>query len=307
MQGQDMTGGMQSLNNAQKHCSNTNSLSAIQQLTTEKVPNIGYLIGNGQPLSYNVYDLIERTLKPSYGFQGSCPSTVYILFRENSKALLVVKPTVPFNDDQKLKLDQYVMQGGKIIWMIDKLYAEMDSLMRRQADFIAYDRNLNLDDLLFKYGVRINGDLVQDLQCDQLPMVVGNYGDKPQMELQPWQYFPLLSAYNNNPVSGNMDRVLSIFPNSIDTVKAPGISKTVLLASSANARTLATPALVSLSSVKTEDDIKSFNRAAYSCCGAAGRKVHFSLYQPSLTGCHGYRWPVSINNPSAPLLPVKVK
>ncbi|QEC40874.1 gliding motility-associated ABC transporter substrate-binding protein GldG [Pseudobacter ginsenosidimutans] len=258
LQGQDMTGGMQSLNNAEALLE-YKFAHAIQKLTANKVPNVGYLIGNGQPLSYNVYDLIERTLKPAYGF-GFVPIDSVPFIPHDFDALLVVKPTVPFNDEQKLKLDQYVMQGGKIIWMIDRLYAEMDSLMRRQSDFIAYDRNLNLDDLLFKYGVRINGDLVQDLQCDQLPMVVGNYGDKPQMDLQPWQYFPLLTSYNNNPVSGNMDRVLSIFPNSIDTVKAPGINKTILLASSANSRVLATPALVSLSSVKTEDDIKTFNR-----------------------------------------------
>lgn len=258
LQGQDMTGGIQSLNNAEALLE-YKFAHAIQKLSAEKVPNIGYLIGNGQPLSYNVYDLIERTLKPSYGF-GFVPIDSVRSIPHDFDALLVVKPTIPFSDDQKLKLDQYVMQGGKVIWLIDKLYAEMDSLMRRQSDFVAYDRGLNLDDLLFKYGVRINGDLVQDLQCDQLPMVVGNYGDKPQMDLQPWQYFPLLNAYNNNPVSGNMDRVLSIFPNSLDTVKATGIRKTVLLASSANSRTLATPAIVSLNSVKTEDDIKTFNR-----------------------------------------------
>lgn len=258
LQGQDMTGGIQSLNNAEALLE-YKFAHAIQKLTTDKVPNIGYLVGNGEPLSYNVYDLIERTLKPSYGF-GFVPIDSVKFIPSEFNALLVVKPTVPFSDEQKLKLDQYVMQGGKVIWLIDKLYAEMDSLMRRQSDFVAFDRGLNLDDLLFKYGVRINGDLVQDLQADQLPMVVGNYGDKPQMDLQTWPYFPLLSAYNNNPVSGNMDRVLSIFPNSLDTVKAPGIRKTVLLASSANSRTLVTPAIVSLNSLKTEDDQKTFNR-----------------------------------------------
>ena len=78
------------------------------------------------------------------------------------------------------------MQGGKVIWLVDRLYAEMDSLMRSHSDFVAYDRNLNLDDQLFKYGVRINGGLVQDLQCDKIPLVVGNYGNQPQMQLVPW-------------------------------------------------------------------------------------------------------------------------
>ena len=88
-------------------------------------------------------------------------------------ALLIVKPTKPFTDEDKLKLDQYVMHGGKIVWCIDKLYAELDSLMRSQSDFVAFDRNLNLDDILFKYGVRINGDLLQDLNCSKIPMVTG--------------------------------------------------------------------------------------------------------------------------------------
>lgn len=259
LQGQDMMGGIQSLNNAEALLE-FKFAHAIQKLTIEKPPVVGYLVGNGQPLSYNVYDLIERTLKPNYGF-GFVPIDSVPLIPMDFDALLVVKPAKPFTDGQKLKLDQYVMQGGKVIWLIDKLYAEMDSLLRKQSDFVAFDRGLNLDDLLFRYGVRINGDLLQDLECDQLPLVVGNYGDRPQMDLQPWQYFPLLAGYSGHPISDNLDHVLSIFPNSIDTVKVNGIRKTVLLASSSNARLLTTPAIVSLNSVKTEDDLKTFNRS----------------------------------------------
>jgi gliding-associated putative ABC transporter substrate-binding component GldG len=172
-----------------------------------------------------------------------------------------MKPTQPFTDRQKLKLDQYVMNGGKIVWMIDRLYAEMDSLMRKQGDFIAYDRNLNIEDLLFKYGVRINPDLVQDLVCDKIPLVVGSIGDKPQMELVDWPYFPLLSSASDHSITKGLNQVLSIFPNSIDTIKVPNITKTILLQTSANSRKLVTPAMVSLNSVKTEDDLKTFDKA----------------------------------------------
>ncbi|RYF90005.1 MAG: gliding motility-associated ABC transporter substrate-binding protein GldG, partial [Chitinophagaceae bacterium] len=163
-------------------------------------------------------------------------------------------------DRQKLKLDQYIMNGGKVIWMIDNLYAEMDSLMRTQSDFVAFDRGLNLEDQLFRYGARINQDLVQDMQCDRLPLAVGNYGDKPQMQLVPWPYFPLLSSYSDHPISKNLNTVLSIFPNSIDTVEAEGIRKTILLASSDHSRRLNTPAMVSLNSVRTEEDLNTFNQ-----------------------------------------------
>jgi ABC-2 type transport system permease protein len=258
LEGQDVTRGLQSLNNAAALLE-YKFANAIQKVTQERAAVIGYLAGNGEPLSYNVYDLIERTLKPSYGF-GFVPIDSVPVIPLDFDALLIVKPTIKFTDRQKLKLDQYVMHGGTIIWMIDNLYAEMDSLMRTQSDFIAFDRGLNIEDLLFKYGVRINQDLVQDVQCDKLPLAVGNYGDKPQLQLVPWPYFPLLSSYSDHPVSKNLNDVLSIFPNSIDTVEAEGIRKTVLLASSDHSRSLKTPAIVSLNSVKTEEDLKTFDK-----------------------------------------------
>ncbi|WP_276480359.1 gliding motility-associated ABC transporter substrate-binding protein GldG [Paraflavitalea pollutisoli] len=233
---------------------------AIQKITAESAPSVGYLLGNGEPITYNVYDLIEGALKANYGF-GWVPIDSVPVIPQQFDAMVVMKPTKPFTSEQKLKLDQYIMNGGKVIWLLDKLDASLDSLMRKQSDFVAFDFGLNLDDQLFKYGVRINPDLVQDLNCDRLPLVVGNMGDKPQMELQSWPYFPLLGSYSDNPISKNMDQVLSMFPNSIDTVKAPGIRKTVLLATSANSRTLNTPAIVSLNSIKTEEDMKTFNKA----------------------------------------------
>ncbi len=102
-----------------------------------------------------MYDLIERTLRPNYGFGFIPIDSVPVIPREFD-AVIIVKPTIKFTDRQKLKLDQYIMHGGKVIWMIDNLYAEMDSLLRKQSDFIAFDRGLNLDDQLFKYGARIN-------------------------------------------------------------------------------------------------------------------------------------------------------
>ncbi len=258
LQGQDMTGGLQSLNNASALLE-YKFASAIQKLTRERAAVIGYLAGNGEPLSYNVYDLIERTLRPNYGFGFIPIDSVPVIPREFD-AIMIVKPSTAFTDRQKLKLDQYIMNGGKVIWMIDNLYAEMDSLMRTQSDFVAFDRGLNISDQLFRYGVRINQDLVQDLQCDKLPLAVGNFGDQPQLQLVPWPYFPLLTSYSGHPISNNLNNVLSIFPNSIDTVEAPGIRKTVLLATSANSRKLNTPAMVSLNSVKTEEDVKTFNQ-----------------------------------------------
>lgn len=258
LQGLDMQGGMNSLNNAEALLE-YKMASAIQKISTDTVPVIGYLLGNGEPQNYNIYDFIQRTIKPNYNF-SFYPIDTFPVIPKIFNAIVVVKPTIPFTDQQKLKIDQYIMNGGKVIWLIDRLYAELDSLMRKQGDFIAFDRNLNLDDLLFKYGVRINPDLIQDLQCDKIPLVVGNFGDKPQMQLTDWYYFPLLNSYSEHPIAKNLNQVLSLFPNSIDTTKTPNIRKTILLASSASSRSLATPAIVSLNSVKTEEDLKTFNK-----------------------------------------------
>jgi gliding-associated putative ABC transporter substrate-binding component GldG len=257
LQGQDMTGGVQSLNNAEALLEYKMARS-IQKITADTVPAVGYLVGNGEPLTYNVFDLIDHTLRQEYRF-GFVPIDSVPVIPTVFDALVIVKPTTKFNDQQKLKLDQYIMNGGKVIWLIDKLYAEMDSLMRSHSDFVAFDRNLNLDDQLFKYGVRINDNLVQDLQCDKIPLVVGNYGNQPQMQLMPWPYFPTLSSYSGHPIARNLNNVLSIFPNSIDTVKN-NIKKTILLSTSESSRIISTPAIVTLNSIKTEDDLKTFNQ-----------------------------------------------
>ncbi len=234
--------------------------NAIHLLTRKQVPTIAYLVGNGEPIDLRINDLGER-LRNEYrlavfDLKQGYPDPAMI------DAMLVVKPTKQFTEEDKLKLDQYVMNGGKMLWFIDKLYAELDSLKRNQAEYTAYDRGLDLDDLLFKYGVRINGDLLQDLNCSKMPIVIGQNADgSPKMQRVPWPYYPFLSARTKNPISQNLDRVLPLFPSSIDTVKAPGINKTILLATDSNSRRLSSPAMVSVNSVKDENDLRSFNKS----------------------------------------------
>jgi ABC-2 type transport system permease protein len=259
LQGQSSLDGINSLNNAEALLE-YKIADAIRKITLDTVPLIGYLVGNGQPVDYSVYDLIENTLRQNYAFRILPIDSVSII-PPVFQALFVVKPVVPFSEQQKLKLDQYVMHGGKLIWMIDNLYASLDSLQRSEGQFIAFDMGLNLEDLLFKYGVRINKDLVQDLQSDRIPSVIGNMGNKPQIEVLPWPYFPLLRNTSNHPIAKNLDYVVAQFPHSLDTVKAPGIKKTFLLSTSPEARSLQTPARVEWASIRTEDDLKSFSKS----------------------------------------------
>lgn len=235
--------------------------NAIDKLTRTYVPSIAYMIGNGEPTDLTVNDLGE-SIRYDYRIGIVDLKTTYP-DAQKADLVLIVKPTQPFTDEDKLKIDQYVMHGGKVIWFVDKLYAEMDSLKRsNKGEFIAYDRNLNLDDLLFRYGVRINNDLLQDLNCSKIQLVVGQNPDgSARMQRMPFPYYPFLNATNNNPISKNLDRVLPMFPSSIDTVKAPGVQKTILLASDTNSRRLSSPAIVSLNSVKDEADFQSFTKS----------------------------------------------
>jgi gliding-associated putative ABC transporter substrate-binding component GldG len=233
---------------------------AIDKLTRKTIPTIAYTVGNGEPTGLSVNDLGE-SLRNDYrlgvfDLKQAYPDASII------NTLLIVKPTEPFTEEDQLKLDQYVMNGGNIIWFIDKLYAELDSLKRAEGQYTAFDRNLGLDELLFKYGVRINPDLLQDLNCSKIPLVVGKNPDgSVRMQRLPWPYYPFLSARTPNPISQNIDRVLPIFPSSIDTVMAKGIRKTILLASDTNSRRISSPAIVSLASVQSEEDLYTFNKS----------------------------------------------
>jgi ABC-2 type transport system permease protein len=230
----------------------------LDRLTQVNKPGIAYATGNGEPVDARVYDL-SQTLSKDYDFkmldvksQPRIPDAV--------KLLLIVKPIEQFTEAEKLKIDQFVMQGGKLLCFIDNLIAEQDSLSFK-PETIAYDRNLNLTDLFFRYGLRINTDLVMDLQCDLIPFVAGGNQDNPQIELLHWNYFPLLNPANNL-LSKNLGYVSSHFANSIDTIQVKGVRKKALLVSSSNSRIIRTPALISLNENKNVPEDEKFKRNA---------------------------------------------
>ncbi len=217
-----------------------NIADAIQKLTQQVKPMIAYSVGNGEPTGVNIFDLVENTLKKNYSLFTIDINSQPII-PDTFKLVMVVKPAVSFTETEKIKLDQYIMRGGKVLWCIDRLEAEMDSL-RVKNQVVAYDRNLNLEDLFFKYGVRINPDLVMDLQCDFLPFDVNGNG---QFEFLHWNYFPLFQSKSNHVINKNIGLVSGRFVNSMDTVKANEILKTILLSSSPNSRVISAPALIS--------------------------------------------------------------
>ena len=228
--------------------------SVIQKLTTRQRPLVGYVLGNGEGWGYNVNDVVQ-TLIHNYDFDTvNIRKIPYI--PSDFRALVILKPTIPFSDEDKFKIDQYVMRGGNLFWMVDNMYAEMDSLTKAEG-FIAYDRGLNLEDILFRYGVRLNQNLLQDMQSDKLPQMSNDPNNK-QTRFIDWPFFPILNG-TDHPISKNLDGVRAMFPNTLDTVKAEGIKKTILLRSSVNARVLPAPARVDIEFFRAPPDIKQFS------------------------------------------------
>ncbi|MEJ0103466.1 MAG: Gldg family protein [Bacteroidota bacterium] len=227
--------------------------SAIEKITSKERPLVGYVLGNGEAWGPNVNDAI-RTMIHNYRFD-TLNIRVIPYIPSEFNALVILKPTIPFTDADKLKIDQYVMRGGKLFWMVDNMYAELDSLAK-SGGFIAYDRALNLEDILFRYGVRLNQNLLQDMQNDKLPQMSNDPNSKPRMV--DWPFFPVLNG-TDHPISKNLDGVRAMFPNTLDTVKVDGIKKTFLLRSSVNARVVQAPARVDFEFLQIAPDIKQFS------------------------------------------------
>lgn len=232
--------------------------SAINKLQRPQRTEIAYIMGHGESLGMHTFDLLT-TLTTHYkvdtiDLPGSLQIPTYY------KAIIINKPTQAIDDKDKFKIDQYVMKGGRVLWALDMLRAPMDSLQRNKQ-FITMDYGLNLDDQLFKYGVRVNTNLIEDMQqCLQLPVTVGESGGRPQFQLRPWIYFPFFIPSSSHPIVKNMDAIMGQFVNSIDTIANPEVKKTILLESSKYSRTTASPTRVSLSMLMYPPKAELFNK-----------------------------------------------
>ncbi|MEM9920386.1 MAG: gliding motility-associated ABC transporter substrate-binding protein GldG [Bacteroidota bacterium] len=208
--------------------------NAIQKLQLYRKRPILFLQGHGELLEVQTADL-RKSIKPYYNYGDVRLDSIYSIKPEVA-ALIVAKPRTPFSERDKFIIDQYVMNGGKVLWLIDALNVNLDSL-RRQREYIPLPYDLNLESMLFKYGARIQPNLLLDWFATQIPMVTGTLGSGNQFELFKWFYHPLVSSASEHPVSKGLDRVNMFFPSTIDTIrtKTP-VKKTVLLASSERSR-----------------------------------------------------------------------
>ncbi len=221
--------------------------NAIYKLTNTNRKKIGLVKGHGELDSLQIAGFNSALAEQYDVFQADLTKKKIV---GDYSALIIAKPRTEFSEQDKYKLDQYLMRGGKILYMLDRLDANMDSAS--SDTYFAFPYNLNLDDQLFKYGVRINPDLVQDRVSGKYPIVVGDAGGRPQLKQLDWPFFPLINQYADHPITRNLDATQAKFISSIDTVKAIGITKTPLLFSSPYSRTLTTPVKVGVNDLRRQ-------------------------------------------------------
>jgi ABC-2 type transport system permease protein len=174
------------------------------------------------------------------------------------KMLVIAKPTKPFTETEKYKINYFVMNGGRVLWSIDQVRAELDSL-RGQSGQMATNSNLNLDDMLFMYGARINYNIIADpANSAEIPVSTGVVGGQNQMQLVPWIYYPILLPDTTESVVKKLDGVKSEFPSTVDTIGAKNIKKSYILTTSAFNKVFEAPKLFSLQMVGEQLDPRSF-------------------------------------------------
>lgn len=241
-----------------------NLASSLFKLVDDKKPTVAFLVGHGELGGAYIADiaqsLSEFYLLGNLRIDGRMSSLFVVdtlsgqvLDKPVIDALIIAQPTKPFSEADKYVIDQYIMHGGKIFWLIDPVFANMDSL-QLSSQTIAIKNELNLEDQLFRYGVRLNDNLLLDLNARPIPIVTGMIGNQPQQELIPWLYFPVLTPQSQHPIVRNLNSIMTEFPSTLDTIAVEHVKKTVLLQSSKYSKLLATPAIIDLALLQDQPD-----------------------------------------------------
>lgn len=218
-------------------------IQAISNATNDSVRKIAFIEGQGELDELQVADATLELAKYFTVDRGAVNGTPGIL--DNYSAVIIAKPEKEFEEKDKFVIDQYIMNGGKVLWLVEEVYVKSDSLA--YGGTVGVYRPLNIEDQLFRYGVRVNPVLVQDMQCLLIPVQMSTSGSQPQYVPAPWIYNPFLKPSSSNPMTRNLVEVKSEFVNSIDTVGRDGaIRKKILLSTYGESRTVMPPVFISL-------------------------------------------------------------
>lgn len=247
-------------------------INVIRKLTVKQKPKVAIIEGHGE-LTPEYTASIESDLSEYYDVQRvringqlsalterkpEAKDSTQFRIRNKFEAIIIAKPDSMFSKDERDKfiIDQFIMRGGKVLWMIDPVYAEMDSLQSNERT-LSVTNELNLDDMLFNYGVRLNSNLVVDMNALPIPVVIDQKGNQ---KLIPWIFFPVLIPTSQHPIVRNLNAIKTEFISNLDTLDTPDIKKTILLTTSRYSRVLNTPVVVSLGFLYQEPDPTQFNQ-----------------------------------------------
>ena len=246
--------------------------NAIKKLSRKKKPAIAFIQGHGELNEKETFD-IANTLAEDYlvdrvTINGQVNALVKRTLVDSLSneykilpkyaAIVIAKPDSVFSSKDKFIIDQYIMYGGKVLWLIDPVFASMDSIQRQEST-VAVKNKTDLQDQLFTYGVRINENLVMDLVAMSIPLRTGQIGNQPQINFFPWYYFPLVTPFEKHPIVKNLNTIKTQFVSSIDTLKNVKLKKTVLLKTSPYSRVVPVPAMISLAITREKPDERFYH------------------------------------------------
>ncbi len=229
----------------------------IRRVVNTQISKIAFMEGHGElsePETYDISKSLSRYFQIDRGVLGTNAAVL-----DNYNVIIIAKPTKPFSESDKFIIDQYIMRGGRVLWLLDGVRVSKENLSVSGLS-PAMELDVNLSDQLFRYGVRINPVLLQDVQCSSVPVNIAPSGTTPQFEPSPWYFAPLLLASPEHPVTRNITEVRSEFCSGIDIVDDNKQAKyQLLLATSDNTHILGTPTTIDISQKLKPTDKTYFN------------------------------------------------
>ena len=232
--------------------------SAVKKISSGGKPRVGFTEGHGELSDLQLQDAM-KSLSDSYEAGRIDLASITFDGLDKLKVMVIAKPATAFSELEKYKIDQFLMRGGKIIWTIDLVNADLDNMRKTaKGEQLAFQNKLNLDDQLFTYGVRINYDLIGDMNCAQIPVNVGNVGGQAQIQMVPWLFYPIIMPTSDHPLVKNLDGIRTEFVNTIDTIGVANVRKTILLTTTPYNKVLQAPTIVSLNMIEDTPDPQRF-------------------------------------------------
>ena len=247
-------------------------ITAIKDLAQEKKPSVAFIEGHGELNENEVYDITQSLSKKYNVKRIALDEKISALTRRTKAvdsstiikpiydAIIIAKPTQAFSEKDKFIIDQYIMYGGKVLWLVDPVFATMDSLQNAEST-MGNTLNINLDDMFFKYGVKLNKNLLLDYNSAAIALRTGQMGGQAQIEYFRWFYFPLLSSASNNNIVKNINPIKADFISSIDPVISDSdVQKIPLLKTSDYTKISSAPVFISLSMLRQSPDQRMFSQ-----------------------------------------------